>query len=374
MCQKRLSKKDGDGCKLPKGTVFHPCNCSASDYWRLRYHNKNGFDRFRAAADGNRHEVLLFDEDEQGFIKRVSKVSANVNPVPRSMRKMLGVGDEFYFKITECWWKDKYDGDHPLTMITEPAVMADKIVVTGQEWVEPTSETTCNLWFQLTVKIYGVGSTIAKGISDGTVSGYASIPKFALEYLERLRIQEESGVPSPIRVKSPVLENIITPEDDSLGAPWYTRFSTAVPNERCSTPRVLAEGLIYIAASERASLIQRSIRNRRISARTRAQSYRHSEDTPESTPPPVKRVNSFPTISASKSNETLPANSSPSKEMEQQKSGREQDRLFDDRLQQAASDDATDSCNRDDCDGPVVELQHSHSLSTPLAVNAEACT
>lgn len=54
----------------------------------------------------------------------------------------------------QCWWKDKYDGDHPLTMITEPAVMADKIAVTGQEWVEPTSETTCNLWFQLTVKVF----------------------------------------------------------------------------------------------------------------------------------------------------------------------------------------------------------------------------
>lgn len=174
-------------------------------------------------------------------------------------------------------------------------------------------------------------------------------------------------MPSPIRVKSPVLENIITPEDDSLGAPWYTRFSTAVPNERCSTPRVLAEGLIYIAASERASLIQRSIRNRRISARTRAQSYRHSEDTPESTPPPVKRVNSFPTISASKSDETLPVDSSPGKEMEQRKSGREQDKLFDDRLQQAASDDAIDGCNRDDCDGPVVELPHSHSLCSSIA-------
>ena len=38
-------------------------------------------------------------------------------------------------------------------MSTEPAVMADKIFVTGKEWVEPVGEGACNLWFQLTVKV-----------------------------------------------------------------------------------------------------------------------------------------------------------------------------------------------------------------------------
>ena len=86
--------------KLPKGTVFHHCACSASDYWSLRAKG-NGFDQYRALADGNRHKVLSVVEDDQGYITRVSKVTANENPIPMSMRKMLGLGDDFSFRITE---------------------------------------------------------------------------------------------------------------------------------------------------------------------------------------------------------------------------------------------------------------------------------
>ena len=168
---------------MVKGPVSHSCACSAKDYWSLRLHDGNAFDRFRAAADSSRHEVISMEEDAQGCacsqnrllphlthcnrthqplgtrcpadIKRVSKVTANQNPIPSSMRKMLGLGDDFSFRITESWWRDKYDADHPLTMATVPAVMADKIIVTGSEWVEPTGEASCKIFFKLSVKVGG---------------------------------------------------------------------------------------------------------------------------------------------------------------------------------------------------------------------------
>ena len=85
---------------LPKGTVFHPCACAAREYWNIRAEG-NGFDQYRAMADRNRHEVLSFEEDADGYIKRVSRVISNENPLPASMRKMLGMGNDFSFRITE---------------------------------------------------------------------------------------------------------------------------------------------------------------------------------------------------------------------------------------------------------------------------------
>ena len=32
-------------------------------------------------------------------------------------------------------------------------MLADKILVSGSEWVEDTGTSSCNLWFQLTVKV-----------------------------------------------------------------------------------------------------------------------------------------------------------------------------------------------------------------------------
>mmetsp|Transcript_13385 Transcript_13385/g.30278 ORF Transcript_13385/g.30278 Transcript_13385/m.30278 type:complete len:485 (-) Transcript_13385:455-1909(-) len=268
MCKKRSftgshSAEEMGTRVIPKGTVVHACDCSAADYWRLREHDGNGFDRFRAAADRNCHEVLSMQE-EDGYIKRVSRVTACDNPIPCAMRKMLNVGDKFSFKITEHWWRDKYDAAHPLTMVTEPAVMAERIVVTGREWVEPTSATTCNLWFQLTVKvkIVGVGGAIAKGISDGTLGGYAAIPKHALAYLHRVREIEASGAAAPPEVSCSE-EPPPCAKSDSLSS-IKLDFSTLDAAQRLarhrSTSRLLAEGLV-IAAADRAVRIQRAVRS-----------------------------------------------------------------------------------------------------------------
>ena len=96
---------------------------------------------------------------------------------------MLGCKDGFTFKITEQWRRDECGADCPMTFTTQPAVLAERISVTGRQWVEPgASEGTSRLFFQLSVscRIKGVGGAVRKGIEDGTIAAYAELPERAV--------------------------------------------------------------------------------------------------------------------------------------------------------------------------------------------------
>ena len=131
----------------------HLCTLVPNDYWALR--DDNAFEAYVAECDGNRHSVLSLDEDADGLITRVSKVTALKNPIPSSFRSMLGCGDEFSFKITESWRREAHDAATPMRFTTEPAVLPSKIAVHGAQWVEsrPDGKAGSLLKFQLSVKV-----------------------------------------------------------------------------------------------------------------------------------------------------------------------------------------------------------------------------
>lgn len=121
------------------------------------------------AQDGNVlvpiSETLSKDADGNTQKVRITKIAALRNPVPAAIRKVGGLGEEFFFTITETFWPDVTDEAHRLTFSTEPPVLASRINVTGSHWAEAVSEHECILHWELdvAVRVMGVGSTIAKG-------------------------------------------------------------------------------------------------------------------------------------------------------------------------------------------------------------------
>jgi hypothetical protein len=113
--------------------------------------------------------------------------------IPASFRSLLGVGDKFSFKITEQWLSNRFDRDHPLRFKTEPAVLKDRIEVTGSQWVEvgPSGGSRLNFTINVKVRIMGVGGAVAKGIANGTMESYGKLPERAVAYLASMR--EESA-------------------------------------------------------------------------------------------------------------------------------------------------------------------------------------
>lgn len=76
---------------------------------------------------------------------------------------MAGAGaQQFGFKCSTSWNRDKYDQDHPCTFTSEPPIMKDKITVKGRSWLVPTGPTTCDAWYyeEINVRVIGVGSKL----------------------------------------------------------------------------------------------------------------------------------------------------------------------------------------------------------------------
>ena len=175
-------------------TVQHPCALSPVEYWSLRddYRYHKYLDE---SAQPPVDHVILEQTEEDGYITRVSSVTPLTNPIPTSLRGMMGCRDGFTFQIREQWWRDKFDAEHPMTFVTEPPVMKDRIKVSGKQWVESDGGTGSVLCFELCVvcQVRGVGSMVSKGIAEGSLQSYKQMPNLALEYCALRRAAAEAN-------------------------------------------------------------------------------------------------------------------------------------------------------------------------------------
>ena len=137
----------------------------------------------RMSEPPNTTTVLTRSEDADGTITCVTRVATLTNPIPSSLQRMLGCRDDFAFTITETWRRDRFDADSPMRFTIKPPVLAERITVSGSQWVE-ARETGSRLFFELQVvcRVSGVGKMIAKGIADGSLASYQQLPARALEY------------------------------------------------------------------------------------------------------------------------------------------------------------------------------------------------
>ena len=102
---------------------------SAEEFWSLRC--DLGFDKYLAAVEKQNAEWQLNDEfrDAEGNrqLRRTAKLIYKENPVPKSVRSMVGDGD-FMFTVQSTFWPDLCDEAHPMAFKTILPFFSDSIL------------------------------------------------------------------------------------------------------------------------------------------------------------------------------------------------------------------------------------------------------
>jgi hypothetical protein len=174
----------------------YDCALSPADYWTLR-DDPRWFQYVINSDPAPKTLIEVSRTEEDGVVKRVSKVTPERNPIPVLMRGTLGCKDGFTITMNETWKRGSFGKEHPMTFWHEPPVFKDRIRITGMQWVEPHPEnaTGCRISFRLNVTVTGSGAakTVAKGIEKGYLAGYAQLPARALEYNTLRRAAAEAN-------------------------------------------------------------------------------------------------------------------------------------------------------------------------------------
>ena len=173
---------------MPKTmTAANLCAMSAEEFWALRL--DMGFDEFQAAERRGGFKVL----DEvvaDGVIKRTTVLTYEENPIPERLRGYLGAS-EFSFKVTSSWNETLYDQKNGMSFISEPPVMADRIKVSGTQWVEAISATQCRVHqtASIAVNVFGLGSQVEAALTKQMEESSGNLPKMAEQYTAILKQQ-----------------------------------------------------------------------------------------------------------------------------------------------------------------------------------------
>ena len=208
----------------PATEYVHPLNISAASYWQLQ--QNEAFRNYLAGWEGSAITAVSREEstDTNGHkrVVRVSRIAKLHNPVPQSVRRVCGAGDDFFFTITETFCPDRYGVDHKLMATTEAPVMADRIKATGHHWVRETGPESCELvWsLEVSVKVLGVGGIIEMGVRDAAAAAYAHTVPCIQKFLS-LRGRPE--VESQAAAASGTLATLMAALVAGLGAPTWWR-------------------------------------------------------------------------------------------------------------------------------------------------------
>lgn len=174
---------------------------SAEEFWGLRV--DLGFDKYLAAVEKQNAEWQLNDEfrDAEGNrqLRRTAKLIYKENPVPKSVRSMVGDGD-FMFTVQSTFWPDLCDEAHPMAFKTILPFFSDRISIEGLQWAEPVSATQCRMCARVDIKVRvtGISSQVEKAIEKGCKDAYAALPKHAEAYvaLKRAALLDTPAKPS----------------------------------------------------------------------------------------------------------------------------------------------------------------------------------
>jgi hypothetical protein len=168
--------------EVGKGVAVQICQLAPSVYWSLTI--DEDWQAHCAEMENNVRELISMTEesDENGDIicTRVSRCTAQENPIPKSLRSMAG-SDTLSYEITERWWKNRWDEGHKSVFSTVPSVLPDRIKISGCSWAEERSSTESALFSETHVKvsIFGLGDRIARGIEQGAAKAFANVPSRA---------------------------------------------------------------------------------------------------------------------------------------------------------------------------------------------------
>jgi hypothetical protein len=161
--------------------IEHTFDCDEDTFWKEiffgeEFNRRMYLDRLKF----KQWEVSEFRETESS-IDRTVNVTPKVDELPSAIKSLIG--DNLGYR--EVGKFDKNRKRYALKVV--PSVMADKIDVHGETWVEPLGPARCRRIFEvhITAKIFGVGSIIEKRILADLQLSYNAGATFTAEYLKQ---------------------------------------------------------------------------------------------------------------------------------------------------------------------------------------------
>ena len=94
--------------------------------------------------------------------------------MPKSVRSMVGSGDDFSYRVHYRFHRDAFDEAHPFRYTTEFPVLSERIKVEGRQWLVPISPRACTFRavIQLSILVSGEGLGLELGLGLGLGSGF----------------------------------------------------------------------------------------------------------------------------------------------------------------------------------------------------------
>lgn len=162
--------------------IAHRFDCDERTFWdRIFFDEAFNRDMYLQHLQFQNWQVLEQRETETTIARTVT-VTPKVGDLPGAIKSLIGEN----LSYREIGTFDKQTRRYKLNVV--PNVLADKVSVLGETWVEPIGAAQCNRVFEaeVNVKVFGVGGIIEKRLIADLQLSYNAGAVFTAEYLKRL--------------------------------------------------------------------------------------------------------------------------------------------------------------------------------------------
>lgn len=163
-----------------------PCPLSAEQLWWLR--SEATFDEYNARLDKRtvaiERESCLTVDGKRKHTKELSSTLVD-NPVPRAFRHVIDAS-LIAPNMTSEWFEGRWDEEHACTFKVDTAAFADKISISGRQWLTEDGSSRCIVSTRITIDcpVPGLGAVVERLVEDGMRKSYGSYEKRIPEYLK----------------------------------------------------------------------------------------------------------------------------------------------------------------------------------------------
>ncbi len=164
--------------------IEHNFDVSEKGFWDTFLDAEYNRAMFRDSLKFPRWETTTLDVSEEEVV-RVVQVEPYVGELPGPVKRVLGSRISF----REEGRLDRANNSYKLKIV--PAQLADKILISGEQFTEALGEGRCKRVFvaEVKIKIFAIGSIIEKLIAKDMQKGYDVGATFTRDYMHKRGIK-----------------------------------------------------------------------------------------------------------------------------------------------------------------------------------------
>jgi hypothetical protein len=161
--------------------IAHRFDCDERTFWdRIFFDEAFNRDMYLHHLQFQNWQVIEQKETDAAILRTVT-VTPKVGDLPGAIKSLIG--DNLSYREVGVF--DKQKRRYKVNVV--PNVLADKLAVVAETWVEAIGANQCNRIFEadVTVKVFGVGGIIEKRVIADLQLSYNAGAVFTVEYLKR---------------------------------------------------------------------------------------------------------------------------------------------------------------------------------------------